>query len=167
MSIRNISEMTGNDRIEGYKLNVLTEKDLDRVAALEQLCFSCPMSRENLKAFLLGENGCGFVYYGTGNGDDLPCAYGGMMCVLDEAQILNIATHPDHRGRGLGKSITERLIDEARERGIAFITLEVRRSNTVARGLYSSLGFTEVGVLKNYYKRPIEDGLIMKLEISS
>lgn len=156
--------MTDNDCSEGYKLLVITEKDLDGIATLEQMCFSCPMSRENLQAFLLGENGCGFVCYDTKN--DLPCAYGGMMCVLDEAQILNIAAHPEYRGRGLGKAITKKLIDEARARGITFVTLEVRRSNAVAIGLYSSLGFAEVGVLKNYYRRPTEDGLIMKLDIS-
>ena len=150
-----------------YNMYFISEDDIPGIAGLEELCFSCPMNSDNLRAFLLGENGCSFVVYETENiKRDIPCAYGGMMTVLDEAQILNIATHPEHRGKGLGRAVTCRLIDEARSRGISFITLEVRRSNVVARRLYGSLGFTDVGVLKNYYREPTEDGLIMKLEIS-
>ena len=81
--------------------------------------------------------------------------------------ILNIATHPDHRGKGLARHVLNNIIDYSKVNGASFITLEVRESNTVAIGLYISSGFCEVGRLKNYYKHPSEDALILKREIFS
>jgi len=152
---------------DGYAIRAIDEKDIDQIALLEQRCFSVPMTEENIRAFLLGENGVAFVCYDTQN-TDFPstlCAYCGAVCVLDEAQILNVATAPDHRGRGLGRCVTEALISTLKDKGTAYVTLEVRESNSVARHLYSSLGFYDVGRIKNYYKAPTEDGIIMKLDI--
>lgn len=159
--------MTDNTENREILIRSVNRNDIKAVAELEKLCFSVPMNESNLTSFLLGENGCGFVLYDTETYDKkgIPCAYGGMICVLDEAQILNIATHPDFRRKGYGKKITERLVSEANSRGIVSMTLEVRRSNEAARKLYESLGFYEVGILKNYYKYPTEDGLILKLDI--
>ena len=97
--------------IDEYKIEAATEKDIEKISALENICFSSPMSKDNLRAFLLGENGLAFVCYETDKKENalMPCAYGGALCVFDEAQILNIATHPDHRGRGLGRLVTEKL----------------------------------------------------------
>ena len=68
---------------------------------------------------------------------------------------MNIAVHPERQGYGIGRALMQHLIALANESG-ASIWLEVRRSNRPARGLYSSLGFSEVGCRPNYY--PLEDG---------
>ena len=47
--------------------------------------------------------------------------------------------------------------------GGVFITLEVRSSNVPAIALYRSLGFTEVGVRRNFYTEPREDAVIFTL----
>lgn len=141
----------------------LKAEHIDMVAELEELCFAHPLSKTNLGMLLPGGIGNGFVIIDKEKG--LAAAYGGIICVLDEGQILNIATHPEYRRQGLGTKIMEAVIGYAREKGITFITLEVRESNAAAIGLYESLGFYQVGRLKNYYDSPKEDGLILKVDL--
>ena len=138
----------------------LTREHIDDVCSLEQKCFSHPISKKNLETLLLGTMGKGFVSYDTK--ENKIAAYGGVMVVADEAQILNVATHPDYRRRGLGKEIMLKLISHSAESGAEFVTLEVRENNTPAILLYYSLGFVEVGRIKGYYKDPAEDALILK-----
>ena len=88
-------------------------------------------------------------------------AYGGMLTVLDEGQITNIATHPDHRRRGLGEAVVRALIEYGEQNGINFISLEVRESNHGAIALYEKLGFVKAGIRKNFYSAPCENGIVM------
>lgn len=81
--------------------------------------------------------------------------------ILDEAHMLSIVVHPDYRGRSLGKALLLASVRSAFLAGQSLCTLEVRRSNKAAIGLYSSCKFQEVGVRRNYYKGPKEDALIM------
>lgn len=141
----------------------LKAEHIDMVAELEELCFAHPLSKTNLGMLLPGGIGNGFVIVDEER--NVAAAYGGIICVLDEGQILNIATHPEYRRRGLGRKIMETVIAHAMEKGITFITLEVRESNAAAIGLYESLGFYQVGRLKGYYDSPKEDGLILKVDL--
>ena len=81
--------------------------------------------------------------------------------VLDEGYIGNIAVEAEARRQGLGRALTEAMIADARDRGLAFLTLEVRQSNAPARGLYESCGFAVVGTRRGYYEKPREDALLM------
>ena len=83
---------------------------------------------------------------------------------FDSADITNVAVHPDHRKKGLGKQILNRALQEADARGIHQIFLEVRVSNTAARALYASCGFNNVGMRKAYYADNGEDAVIMMKE---
>jgi len=88
----------------------------------------------------------------------------GYLCrwiVADEVQVLNVAVAPAARRRGVGAALLEEVGREAKARGCAALTLEVRRSNAAARGLYGRLGFAEVGVRPGYYART-EDALILR-----
>ena len=93
------------------------------------------------------------------------CAYGGMAVVLDEGQILNIATRPDKKRQGHATRVLIKLIEHARENGLTLITLEVRESNLAARELYSKHGFCEIGRRKNFYKLPTEDAILMGIDL--
>ena len=55
----------------------------------------------------------------------------------------------------------EELFRIGKERGVTDYFLEVRKSNQAAIALYSRLGFQEVGVRKNFYEDPVEDGIVM------
>ena len=135
--------------------------DVGPVQEIEKGCFSVPWSRE---AFVqeIKENKC--ARYLVLAVDGRVIAYGGMWFVLDEAHITNIAVHPAYRGNGHGEAITRALISLARENGMNWMTLEVRRSNAAAQALYHKVGFVDVGYRKRYYDDNKEDALIMLLE---
>ena len=139
-----------------------TEDTLGEIAELERLCFSCPWSKKSLE-LLCADKNVGFVAQDISSAEVV--AYGGMISVLDEGQITNIATHPDFRRRGLGIKILSSLIDYAKENGILSVSLEVRQSNFAAIELYKKLGFTEAGIRKNFYTSPKEDGIVMLLDL--
>ena len=133
---------------------------LPGVAELERLCFSEPWSQNSLE-LLLRDGAIGFVAL---EGESV-VAYGGMTHVLDEGQITNIATHPSTRRRGFGEQIVRALCDFARERGLGEIFLEVRASNSGAIALYTKLGFERVGERRGFYRAPLEDAVIMKINL--
>ena len=135
--------------------------DVDDVREIEKGCFSLPWSRN---AFIqeITDNKC--ARYLVAEYQKRVIAYAGMWLVIDEAHITNIAVHPAFRGMGIGEAITRALMDAARELGIQYMTLEVRRSNHVAQGLYRKLGFADVGFRKRYYDDNQEDALIMVCE---
>lgn len=134
--------------------------DLAAIAALERACFVHPWSEEAL-ALLCTDEAFGFVCYE----EEQAVAYGGMLTVLDEGQITNIATLPAFRRRGLAHAVFSALLDLARERALASVTLEVRVSNAPAIALYRRLGFTELGRRKNFYTRPTEDAIVMGITL--
>lgn len=90
-------------------------------------------------------------------------AYGGYWVLGDEAHIVTIAAHPMFRRHRLGELMLLQLIDRAREAAITSITLEVRATNAPAQGLYTKLGFMQVGLRKRYYRDNDEDALLMTL----
>ena len=133
---------------------------LSGVAELEKLCFSEPWSEKSLE-LLLRDGAVGFAVLEDG----AVVAYGGMTYVLDEGQITNIATHPSARRKGFGARIVGALCDFARESGLREIFLEVRASNEGAIALYSQSGFLRVGERRGFYRAPVEDAIIMKINL--
>ena len=95
------------------------------------------------------------------------------MPATDSADILNITIHKDFKRKGYASSLIDYLTKELISKGIKTIFLEVRRGNFAAISLYSSLGFAEISVRKNYYTKNSnqlstrEDGIIMRLELST
>lgn len=84
-------------------------------------------------------------------GDDGIHGFGGLMVIGDEAHITNLLVAEEYRGRGIGKRLMIALIEAAVEGGARHLTLEVRKENTAARALYSSLGMVPVGVRPGYF----------------
>ncbi len=68
-----------------------------------------------------------------------------------EAHLLNLCVAPDWQGRGLGRRLLQRMLHIAREKAADTVYLEVRASNQVARALYESEGFCEIGRRNGYY----------------
>ncbi len=87
--------------------------------------------------------------------------------VVDEAQILNVATRSDVRRRGYGRRVLEALLAAALDRGCRSATLEVRRSNEAALKLYERSGFARGAVRARYYSDDGEDAVLMARSISS
>ena len=106
-----------------------------------------------------GEFLCAFV-----NGEF--AGYAGMICVLDEGQICNVAVCPLFRRRGIGEALMEAQRKAALARNLSVMMLEVRASNIAAQKLYEKTGWEKVGVRKNYYSFPREDGVLYNLYLS-
>ena len=141
-----------------YSIRSASEKDLDALVELEKACFSVPWTHEQLVGELPDERHEFLLAVGA-EGELL--GYIGMMCVLDEGYISNVAVAPEARREGTGRSLVRQMLRRAAERGLSFVTLEVRESNAPAITLYASEGFALVGRRKNYYERPREDALLM------
>ena len=86
--------------------------------------------------------------------------------IREEVQINNIAVHPDFKRMGIGEAILRDVIQEARGEGAHYVSLEVRPSNTAARGLYAKLGFELIGIRRNYYSNPDEDAIVLGMSLS-
>lgn len=136
-----------------------SEADLDAVAALEARCFSNPWTREMLAAEL--ERSSVARVFLLRQRDGSVAAFCSCWIVLDELHVNTIAVDEPHRRAGLGRSLMEEVMAEAARLGATRATLEVRESNTPARRLYERLGFSVVGVRRNYYTHPVEDALIL------
>ena len=149
--------------MKSFLISPLQASHLEDVAEIERLCFAEPWSQQAL-TLLLQDANLGIVALDE---QGSPIGYGGLMTVLDEGQITNIAVHPNFRGMGIGKAILENLIFESASRGIREISLEVRQSNLPAKALYQSHGFEIAGVRKGFYRHPTEDGLVMILSLTS
>lgn len=131
--------------------------DLDAIEVLERECFSVPWTRSQLASQLPDE---GHVFL-LAKASGAVIGYVGMMYVIDEGYISNVAVAADARRRGVGGALVAELLSRARELGLAFVTLEVRRGNLAAIALYSKLGFRPVGERRGYYDRPKEDAILM------
>lgn len=128
------------------------------IEKLEKLCFSVPWTREQIISQLPDDMHIFIVAEGDG-GEII--GYVGLMCVLDEGYISNVAVAPAYRRQGIGDALIERLSVLAEEKGLSFMTLEVREGNIPARSLYKKHGFTDVGLRKNYYTLPTENAVLM------
>lgn len=131
-------------------------KHLALVADLEKETFFDPWSEKSLELFLTQDAFCALCM----DGDKL-ASYCTVTTVLDEAQIINVATSNSYKGRGKASSVLEFVFDECKKRKITSISLEVREGNIAAISLYEKLGFAVAGKRKDFYKNPRENALVM------
>lgn len=85
---------------------------------------------------------------------------------LNCAEIYNIAVSKKWRKNGIGNLLIDNFIKICQHNNIAEIFLEVRRSNMAARKFYLKNSFKEIAERKNYYTAPIEDALVLKLNLT-
>ncbi len=139
----------------------MTLQDVSAVHAIEQATFPKPWTAQDFEREMT-QNRCARYLLAEENGRVI--AFAGAWIVLDEAHVTNIAVAADARGRGVGKRLTQALLQYTANLGVVYATLEVRRSNAVAQGMYRALGFVYVGVRKRYYEDNGEDALIFCCE---
>ena len=138
-----------------FILKKMGAEHIEQIAALEKECFSEPWSENALAEELANENS----HFLVAVSDDVT-GYIGVQEICGEAYITNIAVFESFRKAGIGRRLLKAAIDGAMARGCEFITLEVRISNSAAISLYESEGFEKVGIRKNFYASPVEDGAI-------
>ncbi len=131
--------------------------DIDDIAFIEEECFSTPWSRKSLSESI-SHTPWHFLVAVCG---DKIVGYGGVYLILDEGQISNIAVLGSYRGRGIGYAILKGIIELCSQKECTRITLELRKSNEVARALYEKCGFSVVGERPRFYSNPTEDAILM------
>ena len=143
--------------IEYFPMN---ESHVASVAQLEKLCFSDPWSENSVASEL--ENPLSLWLIAEEDG--AVCGYVGSQTVLDETDMMNIAVCPDCRRKGIAAALITELVSRLKARGSRVLRLEVRETNFSAIALYEALGFTQLGLRKNYYRNPKENALILGKE---
>lgn len=150
---------------DGFFANIqiipLELRHIKDIASLEDLCFSEPWSEEGiLEAYRLGTR-----FFVAERGKNF-MGYIGIKAVIDEGYITNVAVYPQYRRMGVAAALLNKVFDFAKEKGLSFVSLEVRASNTAAVSLYQKTGFKEEGRRKDFYRLPREDALIMTKRFS-
>ena len=82
-------------------------------------------------------------------GDDR--AFALLRVTLDEAEVLTIATAPEHRRKGLARAVLAQAETAVQTLGAAVIFLEVAEDNDAARALYAQAGYAQIGRRPGYY----------------
>ena len=141
-----------------YRIIDTTETQLEQIEKIEQQCFSCPWTLDQLRSQLSDDR---HVFLAAVDAGGTVLGYVGMMFVLDEGYISNVAVAPDFRRQGMADALISALMTRAEELNLAFVTLEVRAGNEPAKALYAKHGFVPVGRRKNYYDLPKEDAILM------
>lgn len=149
-----------------FEIRPMVMDDLPAVMEIENAAFNHPWSTELLKrelthdwsTILLAEER-------LSNGKMKLLGFAIFWLVHDELHILNVATDPAQRRRGVARAVMNAAIAKARSRKCSLATLEVRRSNDPAIHLYKSMGFRPVGIRPNYYVDEGEDAIVMVLDL--
>ena len=141
-----------------YTITDAREEMLPQLREIEEQCFSVPWTKAMLRAQLAPET---HIFLAAETPQGRVAGYIGLMFVLDEGYISNVAVAPRFRRQGIAEALICELVRRGAEKQLAFLTLEVRESNAPAIALYEKCGFQTVGHRKNYYEKPTEDALLM------
>ncbi len=146
------------ERPDRFCIAPMETKDIPAVARIERLSFSTVWPND---AFYNELSTNRLAHYFVGRVGERIVAYGGLWVILEDSHVTTLAVDPEYRGRRFGEVLLLRLVDEAIDRGAAWLTLEVRESNAVAQRLYQKYGFTTVTTRHGYYSDDNESALIM------
>ncbi len=138
-------------------LREMLVEDLDKVMEIEEDLFAVPWTKEGYFTFLTRKDAMFLVVEEKGE----ILGYCGLLMVLDEGDVTNVAVRRDRQREGIGNFLMESMLRLAYEQGIRTVHLEVRVGNSVAVRLYERLGFVKDGIRKGYYTDPVEDAVLM------
>jgi [ribosomal protein S18]-alanine N-acetyltransferase len=148
---------------EPVTLGTLTVADAARCAQLETLLF--PGDDPWPKAAFVRELAARHNQYVAARSAETLVGYGGISRLGRtppfEYEVHTIGVDPAYQGRGIGRRLLDELLKFA---GDAVVHLEVRTDNAAAIGLYRSVGFTEVGLRRRYYRVSGADAYTMRRE---
>ena len=147
--------------MDTLELRRTTPQDLPRILEIERLSYPAPWNVHTFLSVFSDEDCLNLtaVWRGAIVGFCLTEVMTKMV------HLLNLAVHPEFRRQGLGCSMLGQIISFARSNGKSYVFLEVRRTNSTAQALYTSLGFSAVCTWRRYYTDSGEDACIMAKRI--
>lgn len=150
----------------------MTHRDLAWVAAIELAAFgreAWPLHafKDVLAAFGAAKSRRGAMWVAEDPKTGEIVGYAGVevSALWGEMDIINIAVAAEHRRRGIGRLLIERIVRLCRRRGVPLLWLRVRASNRGARQFYHLMGFRERGRFQGYYEDPDEPAVIMAMDV--
>jgi [ribosomal protein S18]-alanine N-acetyltransferase len=149
-----------------FQIRPMVMEDLDAVMEIQRASFKNPWSTELFKRELTHDWSTILLAEDLGpNGAPRLIGFLIFWLVHDEVHILNVASSPAARKRGVARTLIQQALDKGRKSACTLATLEVRRSNEPAINLYKSFGFRPVGIRPNYYVDEGEDAIVMVLDL--
>ena len=145
-----------------YNFIPMSIKDLNKIYNLEIESYEFPWTKEILRDCILYKYDSFSVFF-----NENLVGYVIAKITYPETHILNLTVKKNFRKKGIGKSLIELIISEARLRSSENILLEVRVGNFEAQSLYEKLNFQIIGTRKNYYEseNDREDAYVLKLDL--
>jgi ribosomal-protein-alanine N-acetyltransferase len=150
-----------------YAFAPMEPSHLDEVVAIEQASYEHPWVRSAFEAELERSPMTRARVALTRGEPSRVAGYCIAWILFEELHIQNLAVHPDHRRRGLGRLLLGRALEEGATEMATKALLEVRRSNQAAQTLYRRFGFEEIGCRENYYSQPREDALLFQKDLTT
>lgn len=135
--------------------------DAPVLAALERRCFGDPWSADAFRDLLRQHEAFGVILEERGE----IAGYALARSVAGTGEILNIAVAPERRRQGFARQLLRQTLAQLVQRQAAEVFLEVRASNLAALALYGEYLFRPVGRRAEYYRRPVEDALILRRDL--
>jgi ribosomal-protein-alanine N-acetyltransferase len=143
-----------------YKIRPAEALDVDGIMELEKGSIAHPWQREEISKLITEDNKFALV---TDKDGHVVC-YIGCDIVLDEADIGNLVTDVNERGKGLATMLMSELLERLKDKGVKKVFLEVESTNLPAIRVYEKCGFARSGLRKAYYGEG-RDAILMDCEI--
>jgi ribosomal-protein-alanine N-acetyltransferase len=140
-------------------IRAMTMEDVPAIAALEHVIFSDPWPDVLFRGEIRRNSAYTLVAQAVEGAEIVGYAICGF--VVDEAHVENIAVVEEHRGCGVAQSLFDAILAEAVRRESHLLSLEVRAGNARAIRFYERNGFAAVALRRDYYRRPLEDAMVM------
>jgi [ribosomal protein S18]-alanine N-acetyltransferase len=140
-------------------LRRLELRDLNEIERIERASYPTPWSRSMFAGELAKPSSVSLGAFDADTGVLL--GYLVISRYVDAWHVMNVAVAPEHRRRGIARTLLEHLFEATSADGRRGYTLEVRVSNEGAIKLYEALGFVARGIRRGYYTDNREDALIM------
>jgi [ribosomal protein S18]-alanine N-acetyltransferase len=159
-------------RVEGFCVRAAEAADLVGVVALERTIAEAPHWAEGEYAAMVHADEAGSAvrrcfFVAEAEGRLLGFAVGKVIGSNAEgvAELESVAVTAEARRSGVGKALCAAVVDWCRGQGVGALELEVRAGSAGAIALYSGLGFVVAGRRVGYYREPVEDALLMRLDL--
>lgn len=139
--------------------------DISAIIKLEKSCFRKPWSDSAIEQDV-STNSNAYYFVGETITSHQVIAFAACWHMVDEAELMRIATHPDYRRNGLAEQLLIQVIQNAKAHQLHSMFLEVRPSNQAARALYQRHGFQILHIRRKYYDDNGEDAIIMSKKLN-
>ncbi len=140
------------------------KEHLEGIVRIERESFTDPWSEQAF--FGMIDSPLAIFLVGLGEKSQV-IGYAAATAALEDGEILNVAVDGAARGQGTGGALLDSAIASLKDQLVRKIYLEVRESNEAAIALYRSRGFAQVSVRRSYYRHPVENAVVMCLDLAA